>query len=297
MSRFSNLEEIRSLDPKADHQRIVYLDEVFEFPWDTTRSLEFALFRTYAVPKSSALLVHTEELEHRTQKRYDDTVLILAEIVEYGYDSERGRAALKRMNQQHGTYRITNEEFLYVLTTFVFEPIRWMERFAWRPMIEQEKLALYYYWCELGKRMNIKDIPDTYEALERYNIDYEAQNFRYDEANVRIGRATVNLMLGWYLPKALRGVGEPFVFALMDDPLIEAFHFPKQSAALRKFVASALSLRGKIVRMLPPRHKPRLLTEQKNRTYPQGYEIEKLGPPIEYQRQLASTLRRDGDVS
>ena len=145
MSRFSNLDEIRRLDPEKDHQRIAYLDSVFEFPWDTTRSLEFALFRTYGVPKSSRLLQHTEELEYRTQKRYDDTVLILSEILEHGYDSERGLTALRRMNQQHGTYPISNEEFLYVLTTFVFEPIRWMERFAWRPMIREEKLANYYY--------------------------------------------------------------------------------------------------------------------------------------------------------
>ena len=271
----------------------MYLDTVFEFPWDTTRALEFALFRTYAVPKSSALLVHTQELEYRTQKRYDDTVLLLSEMLEYGYDSERGRAALRRMNQQHGTYPISNEEFLYVLTTFVFEPIRWMERYAWRPMIEQEKLAQYYYWRELGKRMNIKNIPDTYAALEQYNLDYEAQHFRFDEVNVRIGRATVNLMISWYLPRPLHSLGEPFVYALMDDRLIEAFHFPKQPLALRKFVASALSMRGRIVRMLPPRQRPRLLTESRNRTYPNGYEIEKLGPPIEQQRELAAQWRNN----
>src|SRR5690242_20719742 len=108
MSRYAILDEIRQLDPEKDHQRIAYLDSMYEFPWDTTRSLEFALFRTYAVPQSSALLQHTQELEHQTQKRYDDTVLILSEILEHGYDSERGRAALRRMNQQHGTYRITN---------------------------------------------------------------------------------------------------------------------------------------------------------------------------------------------
>jgi hypothetical protein len=293
MSRFSNLEEISKLDPEKDHQRIAYLDSVFEFPWDTTRSLEFALFRTYAVPKSSKLLVHTEELEYRTQKRYDDTVLILSEILEHGYDSERGRAALKRMNQQHGTYPITNEEMLYVLTTFVFEPIRWMERFAWRPMIEQEKLANYYYWRELGRLMNIKNIPDTYEALEQYNVQYEANNFRYNDANVRIGKATLNLMLGWYLPSFLHGVGKPIVFAMMDDRLADAFGFPKQPMWLRKVVAGALSTRGRIIRLLPARRKPRLLTEIKSRTYPNGYEIEQLGPPHEKQRELAATLRRE----
>lgn len=293
MSRFSNLDEIRSLDPEKDHLRITYLDSMFEFPWDTTRALEFALFRTYAVPRSAQLLVHSEELELRTQKRYDDTVLILSEISENGYDSERGRAALKRMNQQHGTYKIDNDEFLYVLTTFVFEPPRWINRFGWRPMVEQEKLALYYYWRELGRRMGIKNIPDTYEALERYNIEYEAANFRYDEANVRIGRATVNLMLGWYLPRFMRRVGEPIVYAMMDDPLLAAFGFPRQPAALRAFVALALRLRGRIVRMMPPRRRPYKLTEVKNRTYPNGYEIEQLGPPAEHQRELASTLQRD----
>jgi hypothetical protein len=296
MSRFSNLDEIRRLDPEKDHQRIAYLDSVFEFPWDTTRALEFALFRTYAVPKSSRLLQHTEELEYRTQKRYDDTVLILSEILEHGYDSERGLAALRRMNQQHGTYPISNEEFLYVLTTFVFEPIRWMERFAWRPMIREEKLANYYYWRELGKRMGIKNIPDTYEALEQYNLEYEAQHFRFDEANRRIGQATLNLMLGWYLPRFLFWLGKPFIFAMMDDPLSEAFHFPKQAPVLRKFVAFALSMRGRTIRWLPPRQKPRLLTQAKNRTYPDGYEIEKLGPPIEKQRELAATLRHDSDL-
>jgi hypothetical protein len=293
MSRFSNLDEIRKLDPEKDHQRIAYLLSAFEFPWDYTRSLEFALYRTYAVPKSSALLQHTGELEYRTQKRYDDTVLILAEILEYGYDSERGIKALRRMNQQHGTYPISNDEFLYVLTTFVFEPIRWMERFAWRPMIEQEKLALFYYWHEMGKRMNIKNIPDTFEALERFNIDYEAQNFKFAESNRRVGRGTVNLMLGWFLPPALYWLGEPFVFAMMDDRLIEAFGFPKQPTILRKLVAFALKMRGRIIRLLPARKQPRLITQMKNRTYPKGYEIEKLGPPPEQQKELAATLHRD----
>jgi len=296
MSRFSNLDEIRKLDPEKDHQRIAYLDTVFEFPWDTTRSLEFALFRTYAVPRSSALLVHTQELEARTQKRYDDTVLILSEIVEHGYDSERGRAALKRMNQQHGTYRISNEEFLYVLTTFVFEPIRWMERFAWRPMIEQEKLANYYYWRELGKRMGIKNIPDTYEKLEQYNLEYEAKNFAFAEVNHRIGQATVNLMLGWFLPRWLYGLGAPFVYAMMDDRLVEAFGFPKQPRFLQNLVAFGLKLRRRIIRWLPPRQNPRLLTEMKSRTYPNGYEIEQLGPPPERQRELAATWHGESEA-
>lgn len=35
-----------------DYQRINYLMTTHEFPFDTTRALEFALFRTYRLPSS-----------------------------------------------------------------------------------------------------------------------------------------------------------------------------------------------------------------------------------------------------
>jgi len=34
---------------------------------------------------------------------------------------------------------------LYVLSTLIFEPIRRIERFGWRKMAENEKLASYYF--------------------------------------------------------------------------------------------------------------------------------------------------------
>jgi hypothetical protein len=63
------------------------------------------------------------------------------------------------MNQLQGRFRIANGDFLYVLSTFVFEPIRWNRRFGWRPMCEQERLGLFYFWREVGRRMGIKDLP------------------------------------------------------------------------------------------------------------------------------------------
>src|SRR5215469_963290 len=133
MANHKTLDKILALDPVKDHQQIVFLTSAYEFPWDMTRALEFALFRTYAVPETSALLAQTGEFVARAQKRYDDTDLLISELYNYGYDSDHGRAALRRMNQQHGRYPIANENFLYVLTTFVFEPARWMDKYGWRP--------------------------------------------------------------------------------------------------------------------------------------------------------------------
>lgn len=150
--RRSTVDEIRRLDPVKDHQRIAFLTSLQDFPCDTTRSRELALFRAFAVAKGTPLLAGTGEFTERTQKRYDDTVLLLAEILEHGYDSPRGRAALRRMNQMHGRHPIPNDEFIYVLSTFVFEPIRWNERFGGRPLLCKEKLASYFFWREIARR-------------------------------------------------------------------------------------------------------------------------------------------------
>jgi hypothetical protein len=275
-----NLQEIRGLDPVSDHSRIVYLDTCFEFPWDTTRALELALFRTFAVPSVAALLDSTGEFERAAQKRYDDTDLILSKIVEAGYDSADGKRAIRQMNRIHGRFAITNEDFLYVLSSFVFEPIRWNARFGWRPLIETEKLATFEFWREVGRRMAIKDIPATYGELLILNEEYERRHFRCTEAAERVGRATRDMFLAWFpgLPKRF---GAQAIYALMDDALLDAFGFPHPPRAVRIGVESALRARGKVVALLPPRRRPRLRTGRRTRTYGRDWELESLGPELE----------------
>ena len=84
--------------------------------------------------------------------------------MEWGYDSDRGRRALRRMNQMHGRFAIANDDFLYVLSTFIFEPIRWNARFGWRPMCEQERLAMFHFWREVGAH-EYPRLPDDYADL------------------------------------------------------------------------------------------------------------------------------------
>src|SRR5947209_10151675 len=155
----STHDQIRALDPVRDHQQIVLLSTRYDFPFDTTRALEFALFRTFAVPGIAHLLEQSGEFLARPQRRYDDTDILVSELMERGYDSERGRRALRRMNQLHGRFAIANDDFLYVLSTFLFEPIRWNARFGWRPLCEQERLGYFHFWRQVGRRMNIKDVP------------------------------------------------------------------------------------------------------------------------------------------
>ena len=271
------LREIRRLDPVADHSRIVFLDTCFEFPWDTTRSLELALFRTFAVPSIAAVLDTSGEFGRAPQKRYDDTDLILSTIVEAGYESEEGKKAMRRMNRIHGRFRISNEDFLYVLSSFVFEPIRWNARFGWRPLVETEKLATFEFWREVGRRMAIKEVPEDYAELEAFNEEYERRHFRRTEPSERVGRATRDMFLAWF-PWLPRKLGAQAISALMDDRLLDAFGFPRPPQALRTTVETSLRARGRLVAFLPARRRPRLRTRRRTRTYGREWQLEELGP-------------------
>ncbi len=181
------------------------------------------------------------------------------------------------MNQMHSRYPITNDEMLYVLSTFIYEPIRWIERYGWRASTKNEKLASFYFYREVGKRMNIKDIPEDYHTFEQFNTDYERRNFRYAPSNRAVGDATCNLFLGFYLPKPLWPLGRTFLYAMMDEPLLDAFGYPHPPSLIRKSVTGGLTLRSKIMRYWPERKKPLLGTQRKRPTYPEGHKIEEVG--------------------
>ncbi len=268
---------INALDPRRDCREIVFLLSAYVFPWDIEKALEFALFRSYAVPAISGLLCATGEFIQRPRKRYDDTELILAEILENGFDSHRGQAALRRLNEMRGRYRIANADFLYVLSTFIFEPIRWLERYGWRQPRTAERLAFFHYYCELGHRMHIADIPADYQEFERYNIEYERDQFRFAESNMAIGAVTRDLLLSFYMPKFLIPMARPVAHAFLDEPLLRAMGFPKPPRFLRMLVSRGLALRAGLIRWLPERRRPHLLTRVRRPTYPDGHEVEKLG--------------------
>jgi hypothetical protein len=272
------LREISTLDPERDAQRIVFIDASLEFPWDTQRSLELAFYRTYAVPSIATLLDSTGEFTERAQKRYDDTQILISAFCEFGYDNDLGRRAIRRMNQVHGRFEIPNDDFLYVLSTMIFEPIRWNSRFGWRPLGETERLATFFFWREVGRRMAIREIPETYADFERFNVDFERERFAYSDGGNRVAAATRDMFLDWF-PGVPRSIGRPLVHALLDEPLLDALGFPHPPPRLRRLVEAGIRARSQAVRFLPPRRSPRLRTLERHRTYPRGYELDKLGPP------------------
>jgi hypothetical protein len=279
VERFAWLETIEALDPEADFVEIHRITAAHEFPWDYTQALSFALFRTYAVPSIGRLLAETGELVERTQKRYDDTVLILDAIAEHGIGSPEGRTALRRMNQMHGAYGISNDDMRYVLATFVVTPIRWIDEMGWRRLSEHERVAACHYYRELGRHMGIRDIPATHREFAALLDDYEREHFAFDPAARRVADATLELFTT-FPPndRAPAAVVRRFSYGLMDDALRAAFRYPRIPAWEQRLAKAAIRARSAVVRRMPPRTEPMPARLQPTvRGYPGGYDIAELG--------------------
>ncbi|MEU4620163.1 oxygenase MpaB family protein [Actinoplanes sp. NPDC023801] len=298
MGRYDLRDRIASLDPERDHLEIYQISSGREFPWDYTRALEFALFRTYCVPSISKLLAATGEFRDRPQRRYDDTALLMAEMAAHGYDSERGREALKVVNRAHGRYAITNDDMRYVLSTFVYDPIDWLDRHGWRPLHDNERLAAFHYYRAVGRRMGIRDIPESYDDFLAFKNAYEREHFVYSDTNAEIGRYTVELFAAWF-PRFLRPAVRLGVRGMLDERMLTAFGFGPAPRWVGVSATAGLRVRAFALRFFPPRRESVLGRSEHNRTYP-GYPAGRrpsdLGappPPSDLPAEFLRSSRQD----
>lgn len=120
---------IAAFSPMEDAYTVHNFTSCVEFPFLTHLSLEFALFRSYAVPSISAILARLGNFAANAVKRADDTEILLREATMHHVDSDRGAAAIRRLNYIHGQFPdIKNEDYLYVLGLFIMEPMRWISQ-------------------------------------------------------------------------------------------------------------------------------------------------------------------------
>ena len=179
MSPFTTvLEEIDTLDPESDYERIVQLSCGVDFPSDTAKALEFALFRTFCVPSIAARLNRAATTSLRIQERYEHTGTLVSEIVASGIRSERGQMAIDRLKGIRARHPIPDRDWVFVLSTLICEPIRWNARFGWRRLSGKEQLAIFFLWRAVGKALLLANLPDSLPECDRFNRDYERDHAR-----------------------------------------------------------------------------------------------------------------------
>ncbi|MCB2077855.1 MAG: DUF2236 domain-containing protein [Novosphingobium sp.] len=270
--------EISSLDPEKDCERIAFLLANQLFPYTIEKALEYALFKTYAVPSISRILAATGEFTERAQKRYDDTVLLLAEVSENGQGHPDAELALDRINEMHGRFRIRNEDFLYTLSTFVFEPIRALQLYGPRPMTPHEQRAWFNAYVQLGEGMKIADLPANPESFRNWRQAYEQREIRFEPTNRVVADATVEVLQDILrVPKFARGLALSALVVVMEPHVARAFGYPAPHPAMAASVNAFMTVRKIVAGLLPDRRTVRLQTKRNLPTYRGDYSIAELG--------------------
>ncbi|KAF8197134.1 hypothetical protein BJ912DRAFT_954888 [Pholiota molesta] len=258
-------------------QEIIHLSTVYDMPFLVHKALSFALFKTYAIPSISKLLASTKELSSKENisRRYADTDILISTwttcpisgFTDPSFSSmntgpnvkpaedPRANIALARVNWMHSKYKISNSDHLYTLCLFALEAIYWSDRYGWRSLSPLEKHAFYVFWAEIGKRMNIQDIPGSIEEMMAWSKAYENTYMVPAETNRIVAGYTLDELL-CPVPEAfgLRAFGVKIVVCLLDDITREAMMYKKQSWLLRTVVKGSMSMSNFVQRfLLPPR--------------------------------------------
>jgi hypothetical protein len=124
--------------------------------------------------------------------------------------------------------------------------------------------------------MNIQGIPNDVDELDRWSRAYERANSRYTESNRHVADDTLNLFLSWY-PRWLQRLVRLGVLSLFEDYLLDAFGYEHPPRWFRGLVELSLRIRARVIPLLPRRRRPRLITNERMRSYPGGYGIDDLG--------------------
>ncbi|MFJ9567913.1 oxygenase MpaB family protein [Streptomyces fuscichromogenes] len=278
MDPYARLREIESLDAEKDCEQIFRLIALYEFPLEYGIGIELAQIADFAVPSIGNLLAATGEFTERGQKRNDDTTILLSEVFANGVGTDRGKAAVRQINRAHKPYDISNDDFRYVLATFAVPPVRFIEKYGWRPLTRHERTAIHHFFQRLGNHMAIKDIPGSYDELAAFMDDYEARHFAYSEGGHRVAMANRDRMAADLLPNVPMKLARQVVDALVPEHMRRALDLPRPGHTAQYAVDMILRARKGLTRHLPPSTEPASLAFFAERSYPNGYEIEQVGP-------------------
>ncbi|GAB3270424.1 oxygenase MpaB family protein [Kineosporia babensis] len=267
----SDAERVRRLD--REYRELAMSTFVFE----TRLAHRLSYFRTFASPRIAGLLKHTGQMQAEPRRRAYDTGLMMYALIDAGLESPTGRHAVSRLHQMHRRWRITNDDYIWVLGTFAVMSVRMIERAGWRAITEAEKQTVIDWHVELGSRMGITDVPLDPQSFDAWFSAYEARMLRRTDAGQELLRLAMDVV-GSQIPKRLRRPVLSLAPVLIDEPARSALGFGTPNWLARTTVAVLLQVRAWRRRRSGPPEKPFFEMGGVNSEYPDGWTLDDLGP-------------------
>lgn len=258
-------------------ERVYHRLALLDLIQDVRIGLQLAFYRTFAVPRIAELLVDTGQIHAQPHKRSIDTGLFMYELIEAGFDTPRGRDVVRGLNRMHKQWNISQEDYLYVLVSLMVVPTRWVNTYAPRDMTVEETQATVVFYRELGRLMNISNLPSSYIEAETFFDAYEARNVAYSDAGKALMHETRGVMAE-QLPWPLKPGASLFTRLMLDDYVADAVGVRRAPPGVKVLAYGIRLARIAAYSVHMDRQNSYFTPGRKvNGIYPSGYRFEELG--------------------
>lgn len=269
----------RALPTGSDAAEIYRNMVQYDFQSEIHSGFFLSYYRNFAIPSIARVLAATGEMTSRPMKRSYDTTIVIHEIIANGFDHERSHAMIELLRRVHKGVPGTADDFVYVLTTLLVLPLRWIENHGWRRPTDLEKQSATDFYAELGRRMGLQGIPATFDAACRFLDRYEDEHMGPSDEGAALLGATV-AAFATRVPARLRRFTPTIMALMMDKPQVAvALGLKPAPAVLRLPFNALLRLRAVKARTRPLPTSPAFVPGKMSVVaYPDGYTLDQIGP-------------------
>jgi len=256
-------------DDVPTDERIYHFMACYEFPWECFYGINFAFYRTFSSPTISGLYYKTGTIEKTTEKRVNDTDILMHAWVDYGVDSKVGSESWKHLNKIHSSFagKHFNRDFVYVLCCFIADTIRFIEVFGYRKLTQEEQEGLFKFWIKVGDRMNLTDMPKTLKESIKLVDDYvdsDAYSYSTDGGKALV-EAITSLLSRWYwfVPRPLIYEGATALLHVIGGKtFVKKLGLAPAKSWMLNLVYAGAYARKIVMVFFPPRYQPHRLSKQ-----------------------------------
>jgi ER-bound oxygenase mpaB/B'/Rubber oxygenase, catalytic domain len=263
-------DELAQLDPAVDYDRIARLVAEVRYgaPPIMAAFYTVTFVRQVGVPSIARILYRGGGGPAITdgRKRNDDTLVFFGELFINGAMSERGGATVERLQEIHGLFPITQDDYRYTLCTIIDEPARTARVLGYEALSPAEQTGWFGFWRSVGERMGIEAIPPTREAAIEHAAAYERQHWASTKDGRAVADAVIADFIARYLPAPLHPLGVRAFSALLGPELRAVHGYPDPGRMLERLVLGGLRSYLRL-RHLMPDPAPRSVTASFGQEY------------------------------
>jgi len=176
-----------------------------------------AIVRSLTIHGLVNRLYQSSKLNQQTYDRLLRTRQLIRTLIYYGEESVEADEAIQQINEAHGPVVASNDDFLYVLSTFFLEPIRWNNLYGNQSIDHKDVKLIIDFWCRIGKKMHINDFPKNLDDWWEFQSNYEKQFMGYSAAGKNLAKQSLKQLCKQAVPFGLGFVAKQILLGTMDE--------------------------------------------------------------------------------